>query len=77
MKKSVAGWGTWVALLLKHPTLAQIMISCFMNLKPTSGSLLSERITLPILSPTLSAFLPLGFLSLSLSVSLSLSFKNK
>ena len=30
--------GTWVGLLVKHPTLAEAMISQFMSLSPTSGS---------------------------------------
>ena len=34
------GWGIWVALLVKRPTFAQVMISQFVNLSPVSGSVL-------------------------------------
>ena len=33
--------GTWVAQSVERPTLAQVMISQFVSLSPTSGSLLT------------------------------------
>ena len=51
--------GVWVAQSVKHPTLAQVMISQFMSSAPTSGSLLSGQSLLGILCPLLSAPPPL------------------
>ena len=64
-------WGTWVAQLVKHPTLAQVMISWFVNSSPTSDSVLTARSLEPALdsvcvSFSLSIPLPLPF-SLCLS----------
>ena len=50
--------GTWVAQLVKHPTLAQVMISQFMGLNPTSGSALTVPSLLGILILLLSLPLP-------------------
>ena len=69
--------GTWVAQLVKHQTLAQVMISQFVGSSPTSGSVLTAQSLEPAydsVSPSLSAP-PLTVLSVSLSLSLSL--KNK
>ena len=68
-KKQSLQWGTWVAQLVKHMTLAQVMISQSMSLSPRSGSVLTAQILDPSLdsgSPSLSALLPLA-LCLSLS----------
>ena len=72
-------WGTWVAQSVKHPTLAQVMISRFVGSSPAWGSVLTAQSLEPALdsvSPSLSAP-PLLALSLSLCLSLSLSIKNK
>ena len=69
-------WGTWVAQLVKHPTLPQVMISQFVDLNPTLGSVLTAQSLEPALdsvSPSLSAFL----LNLLLVLCLSLSLKNE
>ena len=34
-------WGAWVAQSVKHPTLAQVVISWLVSLSPTSGSVLT------------------------------------
>ena len=36
-------WGTWVAQLGKHLTLAQVMVSRFMGSSPVSGSVLTAQ----------------------------------
>ena len=62
--------GAWVAQLVKHPTLAQLMISRFVSLRPASGSVLTPQNLEPAsdsVSPSLSAP-PLLMLSLSLSL---------
>ena len=67
--------GTWVTQLVKHPTLAQVMISRFMGSGPTLDSVLTAQSLEPALdsvSPSVSAP-PLLMLCLSVSVSL----KNK
>ena len=69
--------GTWVAQSVKHPTLAQGMISWFMGSSPVSGSMLTAQNLEPAsdsVSPSLSAP-PL--LTLCLSVCLSLFKINK
>ena len=51
-------WGTWVALLVKCPTSAQVMISQFMGSSPVLGSVLTAQSLEPALdslSPSLSA----------------------
>ena len=56
--KKTQSQGAWVAQLVKHPTLAQVMISYFMSLSPTSGSVLTSQSLDPALdsmSPSLSA----------------------
>ena len=61
----------WVAQSVKHPTLAQVMISRFMGSSPVLGSLLTARCLEPAsdsVSLSLSAP-PLPMLSLSLSLS--------
>ena len=55
--------GTWVAQSVKHPTLGQVMISRFVGLSPTSGSVLIAQNLEPAsdsLSPSLSLPLPLA-----------------
>ena len=58
----------WVAQSIRHPTLAQVMISEFVSLSPTLGSVLTAQSLEPAsdsLSPSLSAPLPAHVLSLS------------
>ena len=62
--------GRLVAQLVKRPTLAQVMNLRFPSSSPTSGSALTPRSLLGILS------LPLS-LALSLTASLSLSLPQK
>ena len=62
-----------MAQLVKCPTLAQVMISQFVDLSPASGSVLTPQSLEPALDsvfPSLSA-LPMLMLCLCLSVSLS------
>ena len=61
----VTMWGTWVAQLVKHPTLSQVMISWFVGFSPMLG-------LLGACSPSLC---PSPTCSCSLSLSLSLSLK--
>ena len=63
-----------MAQSVKYPTLAQVMMSQFVSLSPTSGSVLTAQSLEPAVSPSLYAH-PL--LALSLAVSLSLSKINK
>ena len=64
-------WGTWGAQLVKHPTLAQVMISWSVGPSPALGSVLTAQSLDPALdpvSPSLSAPPPPALcLSLSLS----------
>ena len=65
----VLGRGTWVVQLVQWPTSAQVMISWFVSLSPTSGSVLTAQSLEPAsdsVSPSLSAPPPL---TLCLSVS--------
>ena len=74
LKQKNQTWGTRVAQWVKHPTLAQVMISRFMGLSPTWHSVLTAQSLEPALdcvSPSLSAS------SRSHAMSLSLSLKNK
>ena len=69
------GWrGAWVAQSVEHPTLAQVMISWFVSLSLTSGSVLMARslVTASILCLPLSLPLPRSW-----SVSLCLSKMDK
>ena len=62
-------WGAWVAQLVKHLTLAQVMISHFVSLSPMSGFVLTAQSLEPAsdsVTPPLSAP-PLLMLCLSLS----------
>ena len=64
-------WGAWVTQLVKHPFLAQVMISWFVNSSPALDSVLTVWSLEPAsdsVSPSLSA----PFLLV-----LSLSLKNK
>ena len=45
-----ASWATWLAQLVKRPTVAQVMISQFMGSSPALGSALAAWILLRILS---------------------------
>ena len=66
--------GTWVAQSVKHPTLAQVMISQFGGLSPVSGSVLTTQ----SLEPALDSVSPsLGPSPARLCLSLSLSKINK
>ena len=66
--KASCSWGAWVAQSIKHPTLAQVMISRFVGSSPASGSVLTARSLEPgawslepasdSVSPSLSLFLP-------------------
>ena len=47
--------GSWVAQSVRHLTSAQVMISRFVSSSPVSGSKLTVRSLLGILSPSLSA----------------------
>ena len=70
--------GTWVAQLVKRPTLAQVMISRFMGSSPALGSVLTAWSLEPAsdsVSPSLSLPLPCSH-SVSLSVS-KIKIKNK
>ena len=54
--------GAWVAQSVKHPTLAQVMISWLVGSSPTSGSVLTAQSLEPAsnsVSPSLSAPPPL------------------
>ena len=66
--------GTWVAQSVKHLTSAQLMISRFVGLSPTSGSVLTAQSLEPASILRLPLFAPPP---LTLRVSLSLSLKNK
>ena len=59
-KKAVHSGGAWVAQLVKHPTLAQVMILQFLSSSPTTGSLLSVQSLLHTCLP-LSLHLPHSF----------------
>ena len=69
LKKKVLLWGTWVAQLVEHPTLAQVMISRSVSSSSASGSGLMAQSLGPVsdsVSPSLSAPPPF-MLCLSLS----------
>ena len=69
----------WGAQLIKHPALAQVMISQFRSSSPASGSVLTAQSLEPALDsvfPSLSLSAP-PLLVLSLSLSVSLPLKNK
>ena len=71
VSKDFSFLGTWVVQVVKHLTLAQVMISQLMSLSPVSGSVLtaqSQEPTLDSVSPSLSAPPPL---------TLCFSIKNK
>ena len=65
--------GAWVAQLVKHPTLVQVMISRFVGLNPTLGSVLTAR----SLEPASDSVSPCLSLPFPCSRSLSLSKINK
>ena len=70
--------GTWEALLVKRPTLAQVMISGFMSSSPALASVLTAQSLEPAsdsVSPSLSALPPL-VLTRALSLSLSKIIKH-
>ena len=41
--KNMGSWEAWVAHLVKCPTLAQVMMSQFIDLSPASGSVLTAQ----------------------------------
>ena len=49
IKNILIMWGTWVAQLVERPTLAQVMISWFLNSSPALGSVLTARSLEPVL----------------------------
>ena len=67
----VCSRGAWVAQSVKRPTSAQVMISRFLGLSPTSGSMLTAQSLEPV-SDSVSPSLPAAPLLV-----LYLSFKNK
>ena len=68
IKLNVFFRGAWVAQSFMHPTLAQVMISQFLSLSPTSGSALTVWSLVEIFSLFLSLPLPyLYFLSLKIN----------
>ena len=69
--------GTWMAQSVKHPTLAQVMISCFVSSSPALGSVLTAQSLEPAsdsASPSFSAPPPLA---LCCSVSLKSKYTSK
>ena len=65
--------GAWVAQLVKHQTLAQVMTSWFVSLRPVSGSVLTAQ----SLQPALDSVFPSLSASLAFALCLSLSKINK
>ena len=49
-------WDAWVAQSVGRPTLAQVMVSWYMGLSPTSGSVMTARSLEPA-SDSVSSFL--------------------
>ena len=68
--------GTWVAQLVNHLTLAQVMIPRFVGSSPTLGSMLAAQSLEPA-SDSVSPSLSLSLFLLLRSCSLSLSLKNE
>ena len=64
-------WDAWVALSVKRPTLAQVMISQFVGSSPASGSVLTAQ----SLEPASDSVSPSLSLPLSQSCAVSLSQK--
>ena len=63
MFRNLNQWGTWMALSVKRPTLAQVIISWFVSSSPELGSVLTAQSLEPAsdsLSPWLSAPNPLS-----------------
>ena len=63
--------GTWMAQLVEQPTLVQVMISWFVSLSPTSGSVLTARsleLASGSVSPSLSLPLPRSFSVLEINI---------
>ena len=67
--ESFQGRLNWVALLVKHPTSAQVMISGFVSLSPASGSVLRAQSLEPALDCVSLSQCPSPAHSLSLSLS--------
>ena len=72
---SIMFWDAWVAQLVEHPTLAQVMISRFVGSSPALGFVLTAQ-SLESASDSVSPS-PSAPPLLSLSLSLSFSLKNK
>ena len=70
-----SSWGAWMVQSVKHPTLAQVMISQFVSSSPMLGFVLAAQNLEPALV-SVSPPLPLP-LPCSCSVSLCLSIINK
>ena len=55
--KNPNSWGAWVAQPVKHPTLAQVMISQFVSSGPAAGSVRTAQ----SLEPASDSVSPLSF----------------
>ena len=60
----------WVAQVVKHPTSAQVMISRFVGLSPTLGSVLTARNLDPASDPVFPSLSAPTLLALCLSLPL-------
>ena len=69
--KSFKKWGTRAAQLVMCLTSAQVMISWFVGLSPTSGSVLTDRSLEPVSDSVSSSLSAPPLLTLCLSLSLS------
>ena len=69
-KKHMKGAPKWLSQLVKHPTSAQVMISRFMGLSPTWGSVLTALSLKPASDSVCVSLSPFPC-SVCLSVSLS------
>ena len=63
--------GTWVAQSVKHPTLAQVMLSRSVSSSPTSGSVLTAQSPEPASDSVSPSLCPSPTRTLSLSLTLS------
>ena len=67
----IGGRGTWVAQSVKHPTLAQVMISSSVSSSPESGPVLTAQSPEPASDSVSLALCPSPTHALSLSLSLT------
>ena len=61
-------WGAWVAQSVKHPTLAQVIISRSVSSSPASGSVLTAQSLEPVSDSVSLSLCPSPVHALSLSV---------